>query len=79
MKRRRSQECVKCVLRCATAPMASTSSRTPRSRLTAVAPEIGEQLQVNIKEAVQRHLGLPVAEVQVHTQVEALDTTRRVR
>jgi len=44
-----------------------------------VAPEIGEQLQVNIKEAVQRHLGLPVAEVQVHTQVEALDTTRRVR
>jgi uncharacterized alkaline shock family protein YloU len=44
-----------------------------------VAPEVGEQLQVNIKEAVQRHLGLPVAEVQVHTQVEALDTTRRVR
>jgi uncharacterized alkaline shock family protein YloU len=43
------------------------------------APEIGEQLQVNNKEAVQRHLGLPVAEVQVHTQVEALDTTRRVR
>jgi len=44
-----------------------------------VAPEVGEHLQVNIKEAVQRHLGLPVAEVQVHTQVEALDTTRRVR
>jgi uncharacterized alkaline shock family protein YloU len=44
-----------------------------------VAPAVGEQLQVNIKEAVQRHLGLPVAEVQVHTQVEALDTTRRVR
>ena len=44
-----------------------------------VAPAIGEQLQSNIKEAVQRHLGLPVAEVQVHTQVEALDTTRRVR
>jgi len=44
-----------------------------------VAPEVGEQLQVNIKEAVQRHLGLPVAEVQVHTQVAALDATRRVR
>jgi hypothetical protein len=40
---------------------------------------IGEQLRMNIKEAVQRHLGLSVAEVQVHTQVEALDTTRRVR
>jgi uncharacterized alkaline shock family protein YloU len=45
----------------------------------AVAPTVGEQLQVNIKEAVQRHIGLPVAEVHVHTQVEALDTTRRVR
>jgi uncharacterized alkaline shock family protein YloU len=44
-----------------------------------VASEVGEQLQSNIKEAVQRHLGLPVAEVQVHTQVETLDTTRRVR
>jgi hypothetical protein len=45
----------------------------------AVAPTVGEQLQISIKEAVQRHIGLPVAEVQVHTQVEALDTTRRVR
>jgi len=45
----------------------------------AVAPTVGEQLQLSIKEAVQRHIGLPVAEVQVHTQVEALDTTRRVR
>jgi uncharacterized alkaline shock family protein YloU len=44
-----------------------------------VEPAVGEQLQANIKEAVQRHLGLPVAEVQVHTQVEALDTSRRVR
>jgi uncharacterized alkaline shock family protein YloU len=44
-----------------------------------VAPTVGEQVQVNIKEAVQRHLGLPVAEVQIHTQVEALDTRRRVR
>lgn len=44
-----------------------------------VAPAIGEQLQVSIKEAVQRHIGLPVAEVQVHTQVQPLDTTRRVR
>ena len=44
-----------------------------------VAPAVGEQLQVNIKEAVQRHLGLPVAEVEVHTQVEALDPMRRVR
>jgi uncharacterized alkaline shock family protein YloU len=43
------------------------------------APTVGEQLQVNIKDAVQRHLGLPVAEVQIHTQVEALDTRRRVR
>jgi hypothetical protein len=43
------------------------------------APTVGEQLQANIKEAVQRHLGLPVAEVQIHTQVEALDTRRRVR
>ena len=41
----------------------------------AEAPTVGEQLQVTIKEAVQRHLGLPVAEVQVHTQVQALDTT----
>jgi uncharacterized alkaline shock family protein YloU len=45
----------------------------------AEAPTVGEQLQVTIKEAVQRHLGLPVAEVQIHTQVQALDTRRRVR
>ena len=45
----------------------------------AEAPAVGEQLQVTIKEAVQRHLGLPVADVQIHTQVQALDTRRRVR
>ena len=45
----------------------------------AIAPTVGEQLQTNIKEAVQRHIGLPVTEVQVHTQVASLDTQRRVR
>jgi uncharacterized alkaline shock family protein YloU len=45
----------------------------------AIAPTVGEQLQASIKEAVQRHIGLPVAEVQIHTQVESLDTQRRVR
>jgi uncharacterized alkaline shock family protein YloU len=45
----------------------------------AMAPTVGEQLQASIKEAVQRHIGLPVTEVQVHTQVASLDTQRRVR
>jgi uncharacterized alkaline shock family protein YloU len=45
----------------------------------AIAPSVGEQLQTSIKEAVQRHIGIPVAEVQVHTQVASLDTQRRVR
>jgi uncharacterized alkaline shock family protein YloU len=45
----------------------------------AEAPAVGEQLQTSIKEAVQRHIGLPVAEVQIHTQVQEMDSTRRVR
>jgi uncharacterized alkaline shock family protein YloU len=45
----------------------------------AVAPAVGEQLQMSIKEAVQRHIGLPVAEVQIHTHVQEVDSTRRVR
>jgi hypothetical protein len=43
------------------------------------AATVGEQLQATIKESVQRHIGLPVAEVQVHTQVEPFDPRRRVR
>jgi hypothetical protein len=45
----------------------------------AAASVVGEQLQTTIKESVQRQIGLPVAEVQVHTQVESLDARRRVR
>jgi hypothetical protein len=44
-----------------------------------VASTVGEQLQANIQEAVQRHIGQPIAEVRVHTQVAPLDTKRRVR
>jgi hypothetical protein len=45
----------------------------------AAAATVGEQLQTTIRESVQRQIGLPVAEVQVHTQVESLDAPRRVR
>jgi hypothetical protein len=45
----------------------------------AAAATVAEQLQANVKESVQRHIGLPVAEVQVHTQVEPFDPRRRVR
>jgi hypothetical protein len=44
-----------------------------------VASTVSEKLQVNIKEAVQRHIGQPVAEVRVHTQVAPLDAPRRIR
>ena len=50
---------------------------------TSVAPEVeaqavGQQLQARIQEAIQQHLGLPVAEVQVAAQIGPLNTRRRV-
>jgi hypothetical protein len=46
-----------------------------------VVPEVGQTLQEKIQQALQRHLGLPVAEVQVATQVAPLESRggRRVR
>jgi hypothetical protein len=45
------------------------------------APQIGQLLQERIQAAIQRHIGLPVAEVQVATQIEPLEqhARRRVR
>lgn len=40
------------------------------------AAAVGETLQARIQQAVQRHVGLPVAEVQVATQLESLDGSR---
>lgn len=46
-----------------------------------VAPEVGLTLQEHVREALQRHIGLPVATVQVATQIEPLEkhAQRRVR
>jgi uncharacterized alkaline shock family protein YloU len=43
------------------------------------APEVGHTLQERIQKAIQVHIGLPVAEVQVATQIEPFDKTRRPR
>ena len=45
------------------------------------APKVGQMLQERIQQSIQRHIGLPVAEVQVATQIEPLEhhTRRRVR
>lgn len=43
---------------------------------------VGQALQERVQQAIQRHVGLPVAEVQVATQLESLDgrrPRRRVR
>ncbi len=45
----------------------------------AVAPEVGRTLQEKVQQALQHHLGLPVATVEVATQVEPLQHRRRVR
>ena len=45
----------------------------------ASAPEVGHSLQERIQQAIQAHIGLPVAEVQVATQLEPFGTTRRPR
>jgi uncharacterized alkaline shock family protein YloU len=43
------------------------------------APEVGHTLQERVQKAIQVHIGLPVAEVQVATQIEPFDKTRRPR
>ena len=43
------------------------------------APEVGHTLQENVQKAIQGHIGLPVAEVQVATQLEPFDKPRRRR
>ncbi len=45
------------------------------------APRVGQMLQERIQQSIQRHIGLPVAEVQVATQIEPLEhhARRRVR
>jgi uncharacterized alkaline shock family protein YloU len=43
------------------------------------APEVGHTLQERVQKAIQGHIGLPVAEVQVATQLEPFDTPRRRR
>ncbi len=43
------------------------------------APEVGHTLQEKVQKAIQGHIGLPVAEVQVATQLEPFDKPRRRR
>jgi uncharacterized alkaline shock family protein YloU len=43
------------------------------------APEVGHTLQEKIQQSIQGHIGLPVAEVQVATQLEPFDKPRRRR
>jgi uncharacterized alkaline shock family protein YloU len=43
------------------------------------APEVGHTLQERIQKSIQTHIGLPVAEVQVATQLEPFGTPRRPR
>jgi uncharacterized alkaline shock family protein YloU len=43
------------------------------------APEVGHTLQERVQKAIQGHIGLPVAEVQVATQLEPFDKPRRRR
>lgn len=41
------------------------------------APEVGQNLQKKVQESIQGHIGLPVAEVQVATQLEPFEKPRR--
>jgi hypothetical protein len=43
------------------------------------APEVGHILQEKVQKSIQGHIGLPVTEVQVATQLEPFDTSRRRR
>jgi len=43
------------------------------------APAVGQTLQEKLQQSIQGHLGLPVAEVQVATQLEPLEKPRRRR
>ena len=43
------------------------------------APDVGHILQEKVQQSIQRHIGLPVTEVQVATQLEPFDTPRRRR
>ena len=43
------------------------------------APEVGHTLQEKVQKAIQGHIGLPVAEVQVATQLEPFEKPRRRR
>src|SRR5512142_1059406 len=43
------------------------------------APEVGHLLQEKVQKSIHEHLGLPVTEVQVATQLEPFDTPRRRR
>jgi hypothetical protein len=45
----------------------------------AEAPKVGETLQERVQTAIQRHIGLPVAEVQVATQIEPFEQRGRRR
>ncbi len=43
------------------------------------APQVGQMLQERIQESLQRHIGLPVVEVRVETQIQPLDHRKRRR
>ncbi len=43
------------------------------------APDVGHTLQERLQKAIQTHIGLPVAEVQVATQIEPFEKPRRRR
>jgi uncharacterized alkaline shock family protein YloU len=43
------------------------------------APEVGHILQEKVQQSIQGHIGLPVTEVQVATQLEPFDKPRRRR
>lgn len=43
------------------------------------APEVGHTLQEKVQQAIQTHIGLPVAEVQVATQIEPFEHRGRQR
>jgi len=43
------------------------------------APEVGHNLQEKVQKSIQGHMGLPVAEVQVATQIEPFEKPRRRR
>jgi hypothetical protein len=43
------------------------------------APEVGHNLQEKVQKSIQEHIGLPVSEVQVATQLEPFEKPRRRR